>query len=76
MADLEGDIAIVVGAVIAGLVGLLAAWYERRLVRREPHLEERKENLGVVAESLADLLFRLWPPLRSPIGMTIRLLSS
>ena len=66
MVDLESDVAIVAGAVIAGLVGLLAARYERRLVRRERHLEEHKENLGVVAQSLQDLLLRLWPPLSNP----------
>src|SRR3989442_5282347 len=66
MADLDTDLTLVAGAAIAGLVGLLAARYERRLVRRERHLEEHKENLGVIAESLQDLLVRLWPPLRNP----------
>ncbi len=63
--DFETATLTIVGAAIAGVIGLLATWYDRRLGAKARHLEEHRDNLFVVAKSLVDLRNRIWPPYRN-----------
>src|SRR5437870_4016887 len=54
--------ATLAGGAISGLIGFLTTRYDRRLVRREAHLREHRDNLRTVEKALVSLREQLWPP--------------
>jgi hypothetical protein len=54
-------IATLVGAFLAGIVGLFTTRYDRRLRRRDTHLREHKANFVVIQEALVQLKPLVWP---------------
>ncbi len=63
--DAETALLTILGGAIAGVIGFVATWYDRRLAARSRHLEEHKENLLVVSTSLVTLRNEIWPPTKS-----------
>ena len=54
-------IGTIIGAFISGLIGFLTTRYDRRLVRKEYHLDKHKENLEVLKGSLIELKYDIYP---------------
>lgn len=55
-------IGTVIGGAISGIIGFLTTRYDRRLVRREAHLQEHRENLRPIEQALVSLKEQLWLP--------------
>jgi len=49
------------GGAISGLIGFLTTRYDRRLVRREAHLREHRDNLRMIQQALVLLKEQIWP---------------
>lgn len=60
------NLSVLIGALIAGLVGLIASlvssWYGDLLNRRREHLQRHKENLELIKEVCYDVLKDAFPP--------------
>jgi|SRR5437870_7390483 len=51
----------VAGGAIAGVIGFLTTRYDRKLVRKEFHLREHRDNLKQIELALISLKEQIWP---------------
>jgi hypothetical protein len=61
----------ILGGAIAGVIGLVASWYDRHLAARSRHFQEHKENLSIVSKLLVALQGQIWPPYKNMEGFEI-----
>lgn len=52
----------IIGAIIAGGIGLFTTRYDRRLVRAERHLERHQDNLKVIGMVVNEVRIFVFPP--------------
>src|SRR5256885_1716419 len=48
------------GGAISGLIGFLTTRYDRKLVRREAHMREHRENFRIIQEALVGVRSAIW----------------
>ena len=61
MTDWTIIISTIVGALVAGLVGLFSTYMSRYLDRKERHLNEHKDNFALIGRAIDDLCNEIWP---------------
>ena len=65
--DMESISGYIIGALIAGIIGVATAFYDRKLSRKQKHLEDLQRQLGIIRLVVNDPV-RLYGPTLSADG--------
>ena len=61
IAYVESVSGYIIGALIAGIIGVVTAFYDRKLSRKQRHLEDLQRQLGIISQAVNDPIQLFWP---------------
>ena len=59
--DIESISGYIIGALIAGIIGVATAFYDRKLSRKQKHLEDLQRQLDIISLVVNDPVGLYWP---------------
>ena len=59
--DIESISGYIIGALIAGIIGVATAFYDRKLSRKQKHLEDLQRQLNIISLVVNDPVGLYWP---------------